>query len=85
MDVAEELSRHRGSLVLAAYRMLGSIDEAEDVVQEAFIRAQAARPGDIDNPKAWLLKVVGRLSLELEVAKKASAMLSGSLSRSERW
>jgi RNA polymerase sigma-70 factor (ECF subfamily) len=64
VDVAEELSRHRGSLVLAAYRMLGSIDEAEDVVQEAFLRAQAAAPAGIESPKAWLLKVVGRLCLD---------------------
>lgn len=64
MDVALELSRHRRSLVLAAYRMLGSLDEAEDVVQEAFLRANQAPTQDIENPKAWLLKIVGRLCLD---------------------
>jgi RNA polymerase sigma-70 factor (ECF subfamily) len=64
MDVALELSKHRRSLVLAAYRMLGSLDEAEDVVQEAFLRANQAPTQEVGNPKAWLLKIVGRLCLD---------------------
>ena len=64
MDVAAELTRHRPYLVSVAFRILGSMDEAEDVVQEAFLRASRAAPEGIDEPRAWLTTVVGRLALD---------------------
>jgi RNA polymerase sigma-70 factor (ECF subfamily) len=67
MDVAAELARHRDFLVTVAYRMLGSVQEAEDVVQEAFLRAERAeRAGtdDIVEPRAWLTRIVTRLCLD---------------------
>jgi RNA polymerase sigma-70 factor (ECF subfamily) len=45
-----------------AYRMVGSFSEAEDLVQEAFLRLHEA--GDVDSPKAWLSTVVTRLSID---------------------
>ncbi|MCU1374030.1 MAG: polymerase, sigma-24 subunit, subfamily, partial [Actinomycetia bacterium] len=64
MDVAAELTRHRSFLVGVAFRILGSMDEAEDVVQDAFLRASRAEPDDILEPRAWLTTVVGRLALD---------------------
>jgi RNA polymerase sigma-70 factor, ECF subfamily len=45
-----------------AYRMVGSFSEAEDIVQEAFIRLHQA--GDVESPKAWLSTVVTRLAID---------------------
>jgi RNA polymerase sigma-70 factor, ECF subfamily len=52
----------RGRLFAIAYRMLGSAAEAEDVVQEAWLRAQSA--GAVDSPRAWLATVVTRLCVD---------------------
>jgi RNA polymerase sigma-70 factor, ECF subfamily len=70
MDAAGELTRHRRHLTMVAYRMLGSLQAAEDVVQEAYLRAERARPDEIAEPRAWLTRVVTRLALdELKSAK----------------
>ncbi|HEX4760334.1 MAG TPA: RNA polymerase sigma-70 factor [Thermoleophilaceae bacterium] len=61
-DVYEEL---RPLLFSIAYRMLGSATEAEDIVQEAFLRFhQAAKEEQIDNPKAYLSTITTRLSID---------------------
>ncbi len=60
IDVFEEA---RGRLEAVAYRLLGSASEAEDAVQEAFIRWQAADRDRIQVPQAWLTKVVTNLCL----------------------
>jgi RNA polymerase sigma factor (sigma-70 family) len=57
-----EASRDR--LASLAYRMLGSAVDAEDVVQDAFLRWQAADRGRIDVPEAWLTRVVTHLCLD---------------------
>src|SRR4051794_41812867 len=49
-------------MVSIAYRMVGSLTEAEDIVQEAFLRLHQA--GDVESPKAWLSTVVTRLSID---------------------
>ena len=56
---AEEL---RPLMLSIAYRMVGSFSEAEDIVQEAFIRLHEA--GDVESPKAWLSTVVTRLAID---------------------
>lgn len=54
----------RPRLLRLAYRMLGSRAEAEDIVQEAWIRWQATRHEDIAEPAAWLTRVASRLCLD---------------------
>ncbi|WP_214404236.1 RNA polymerase sigma-70 factor [Pseudonocardia lacus] len=60
VDVFEE---SRGRLGAIAYRLLGSASEAEDAVQETFLRWQAADHGRIEVPEAWLTKVLTNLCL----------------------
>src|SRR6185436_14069563 len=55
---------HRPALFAVAYRMLGSATDAEDVVQDAWLRFSAAQPGDLRSAKAYLTKVVTRLCLD---------------------
>src|SRR5215469_13881824 len=55
----------RPRLVRVAYRMLGSMADAEDVVQEAFIRWLKADRASVDLPEAWLRRTVMRLSLDV--------------------
>jgi RNA polymerase sigma factor (sigma-70 family) len=53
-----------------AYRMLGSTSEADDAVQEAWIRLSRSNSGEIDNLQAWLLSVVGRVALNMLRSRK---------------
>jgi RNA polymerase sigma-70 factor, ECF subfamily len=53
----------RPKLIRVAYRMLGSVVDAEDVVQEAFLRCLRANREEVREPEAWLRRVVTRLSL----------------------
>ncbi len=54
---------HRGLLSSIAYRMLGSVADAEDILQETFIRWQQAADEDIRSPKAFLITIITRLSI----------------------
>jgi RNA polymerase sigma-70 factor (ECF subfamily) len=62
-DVAALFAEHRPFLIGLAYRLLGSVAEAEDAVQEAFVRAPRA-PDDVASPRAWLTTVVTRICLD---------------------
>ena len=63
---------HRPRLVALAYRMLGSASEAEDVVQDAFVRVHTAAPADVRSPAAYLTTIVTRLCLDrLKAARTA--------------
>src|SRR5437588_6210926 len=55
--------RHRGLLFSIAYRMLGSVADAEDALQDAFIRWQRASEADVRSPKAFLVTIVSRLCI----------------------
>ncbi|WP_019930469.1 sigma-70 family RNA polymerase sigma factor [Nocardia sp. BMG111209] len=57
--------RHRDHIRAVAYRMLGSPTEADDAVQETWLRLAATGTGDIDNPPAWLTTVVSRICLDM--------------------
>ena len=66
----EGFEAHRPLMFSIAYRMLGSLTEAEDIVQEAYLRYQAASPEQIVSPRAFLSTVVTRLCLNhLELAQ----------------
>ena len=56
--LAERFQQHRPRLRAVAYRMLGSTGEADDAVQEAWIRLSRVNTGEIDNLEAWLVTVV---------------------------
>jgi RNA polymerase sigma factor (sigma-70 family) len=62
--LAEAFERERVHLRGVAYRMLGSVSEAEDAVQEAWVRLDRRDPGGIDNLRGWLTVVVGRICLD---------------------
>jgi RNA polymerase sigma-70 factor (ECF subfamily) len=55
---------HRAYLVNLAYQMLGDVGGAEDVAQEAFLRLSRTEPAEIDDVRAWLTVVAGRLCLD---------------------
>ncbi|CAL9636658.1 ECF RNA polymerase sigma factor SigJ [Streptomyces sp. enrichment culture] len=61
--IADEFELHRGRLFGLAYRLLGSADEAEDAVQDAYLRFSGTDRAQIENPGAWLAKVVTNLCL----------------------
>jgi RNA polymerase sigma-70 factor, ECF subfamily len=63
-QIAEAWRRHRPYLVNLAYQMLGDVGDAEDVAQEAFLRLARADFDAIDEIRAWLTVVTGRLCLD---------------------
>ncbi len=63
-ETATLFEAERPRLFGAAYRMVGSRVEAEDLVQEAFLRWQRAEPGQVRNPQAWLVTAVTRLAID---------------------
>jgi RNA polymerase sigma factor (sigma-70 family) len=63
--------RNRTRLRAVAYRMLGSLSEAEDAVQEAWLRLSRTDGGEIENVDAWLTTVVARICLNMLRARKS--------------
>jgi len=63
--LAEQFERHRPHVRAVAYRMLGSVSEAEDAVQEAWIRLSRTDVSGVDNLRAWLTTVVARVCLDM--------------------
>ena len=61
---AATFEKHRSRLTGLAYRMLGSRADAEDVVQEAYVRWHQAQPGSVENPEAWLVTATSRLAID---------------------
>src|SRR5919198_6496512 len=63
--LAERFEEHRTHLRVVAYRMLGSLSEADDAVQEAWFRLSRSDAAEIENLGGWLTTVVGRVSLDM--------------------
>ncbi|MFF4354232.1 sigma-70 family RNA polymerase sigma factor [Streptomyces sp. NPDC001530] len=61
----ERFEEHRSHLRAVAYRMLGSVSEADDALQEAWLRASRADTSDVDNLAGWLTTVVARVCLNM--------------------
>src|SRR5919109_2512610 len=68
--LAERFQEHRPRLRAVAYRMLGSTSEADDAVQETWIRLSRSNPGEIHNLEAWLVTAVGRVALNMLRSRK---------------
>src|SRR5215471_18614256 len=68
---AEQFEQHRAHLRAVAYRMLGSLSEADDAVQEAWLRLQRSDGSAIDNLGGWLTTVVGRVCIDMLRARQA--------------
>jgi RNA polymerase sigma-70 factor (ECF subfamily) len=64
-ELATAFEEHRSHLRLVAYRMLGSASEAEDALQEAWLKVTRADTSAIDNPRGWLTTVVARVCLDV--------------------
>jgi RNA polymerase sigma factor (sigma-70 family) len=63
--IAGQFEEHREHLRGVAYRMLGSLSDADDAVQDAWLRVSRADTGDVENLRAWLTTVVARVSLNM--------------------
>jgi RNA polymerase sigma-70 factor (ECF subfamily) len=71
VNVTDEFERHRTHLRAVAYRMLGSVSEADDAVQEAWLRLNRSDTSAVSNLGAWLTTVVGRVCLDMLRARRA--------------
>src|SRR5829696_3440349 len=71
--LAERFEAHRAHLRGVAYRMLGSLSEADDAVQEAWLRLSRADTADVANLKGWLTTVVARVALDMLRSRKSRA------------
>jgi RNA polymerase sigma factor (sigma-70 family) len=69
--LAVRFQAHRDHLRAVAYRMLGSLSEADDAVQEAWLRLGRAGPGGVENLGGWLTTVVARVSLDMLRARSS--------------
>ncbi|MDB4959867.1 MAG: polymerase subunit sigma-70 [Myxococcales bacterium] len=69
-SLAERFEEQRPRLRAVAYRMLGSLSEAEDAVQDAWLRLSGTAYGEVDDLGAWLTTVVARISLNMLRSRK---------------
>ena len=63
-DSARVFEEYRALLISVAYRILGSVTDAEDAVQEAWLRWSGVNPSDVRDPRAFLVRVVTRLAID---------------------
>ena len=68
--LAERFEEQRGHLRAVAYRMLGSLSEADDAVQEAWLRLSRTDASQVENLGGWLTTVVARISLNTLRSRK---------------
>ncbi|MCA0156904.1 sigma-70 family RNA polymerase sigma factor [Tsukamurella sp. M9C] len=71
MDRTEQFEQHRPRLIAVATRALGSRADAEDAVQEAWLRLDRCDGPPIENPGGWLTRVVGRICIDVLRARTA--------------
>src|SRR5918995_1675973 len=64
-ELAQRFEEHRTHLRAVGYRMLGSLSEADDAVQEAWVRFRRSDVSDVENLRGWLTTVVARLCLSI--------------------
>jgi RNA polymerase sigma factor (sigma-70 family) len=69
--LAQNFEEHRTHLRAVAYRMLGSLSEADDAVQEAWLRLNRVDADEVENLRAWLTTVVARISLNMLRTRKS--------------
>lgn len=69
--LTERFQQHRSHLRGVAYRMLGSVTEADDALQEAWLRIRDQDPRAVENMQAWLTTVVGRVCLNMLRSRRA--------------
>jgi RNA polymerase sigma factor (sigma-70 family) len=69
--LAERFEEHRTRLRAVAYRMLGSVSEADDAVQEAWLRLSRTNTSEVENLGGWLTTVVARVSLNMLRSRKS--------------
>ena len=67
----EQFEQHRVHLRSVAYRMLGSLTEADDAVQEAWLRLSRSDTSEVENLRGWLTTVVARVSLDMLRARRS--------------
>jgi RNA polymerase sigma-70 factor, ECF subfamily len=70
-DVLEEFERHRMHLRAVAYRVLGSLTEADDAVQESWLRLNRSDTAAVNNLGGWLTTVVARVALDMLRARRS--------------
>ncbi|MEU4389837.1 sigma-70 family RNA polymerase sigma factor [Kribbella sp. NPDC023855] len=68
--LSERFAEHHSRLQAVAYKMLGSSSEAEDAVQEAWLRVSRADTSQVENPGGWLTTVVARVCLNMLEARR---------------
>src|SRR5918998_1453506 len=69
--LAKRFEEHRSHLRAVAYRMLGSLSEADDAVQEAWLRLSRSETSGVENLGGWLTRVVGRVCLDMLRSRKS--------------
>jgi RNA polymerase sigma factor (sigma-70 family) len=69
--LADEFEVNRTHLRAVAYRMLGSVNEADDAVQESWLRLSRSDTGEVENLRAWLTTVVARVCLDMLRSRKS--------------
>jgi RNA polymerase sigma factor (sigma-70 family) len=69
--LAEQFEQHRSHLRAVAYRMLGSLAEADDAVQETWVRLSQSDSHAVENLRAWLTTIIARVSLNMLRARKS--------------
>jgi RNA polymerase sigma-70 factor (ECF subfamily) len=69
--LTERFEEHRSHLRAVAYRMLGSMSEVDDALQEAWLRIRDQDPGTVENMEAWLTTIVGRVCLNMLRSRRA--------------
>jgi RNA polymerase sigma factor (sigma-70 family) len=69
--LAERFQTHRGHLQAVAYRILGSLSEADDAVQEAWLRLSRSDRSEVENLRGWLTTVIARVCLDMLRSRKS--------------